>query len=461
MVRIVTVLTGQSMASSNGQERRAQAAGEAIGSFDKGQIVVLLRWVLIISTSYLVLFSRPLRDLPLSAALFVALYLASNVILTELLPRLSGVSYLDWIIVVMDTVALSIAMILTQHASSEFFVLYFVVVFLSALTERIGLVAIATLLIATAYLYTVAQFAGVGFVIDQGYMMRVPFLFTVALFFGYLVQSARARERANQEARARALRMELLSAVSHDLKNPLGVIESLASLMLEGDAGILNEQQTDLTERIHASSRQVITLSLNLIDAERIEAGRLTLNRRRADIAKVADNALVYARSASHLKGIALLCQVEPALPLVQVDAAQIELVISNVLGNAIKFTPPGGQVKLAIRRRGDAVVVAVSDTGPGIAADELPYLFDKYHRESRSHRIEGSGLGLFIVKAVSEAHGGKVDIASALGRGTTVAVTLPIESAKTEGSTSLEAWPSPTGSLPLAASQPAGSHAR
>jgi signal transduction histidine kinase len=254
--------------------------------------------------------------------------------------------------------------------------------------------------------------------------------------------------------------MELLSAVSHDLKNPLGVIESLASLMLEGDAGTLNEQQTDLTERIHASSRQVITLSLNLIDAERIEAGRLVLDRKRADIAKVADNALVHARSASHLKGIALHCEIEPELPRLNVDVAQTERVISNLLGNAIKFTPAGGRVKLGIRRRGDAVVVAVSDTGPGIEADELPLLFDKYHREPHTKRIEGSGLGLFIVKAVVEAHGGKVDIASAVGKGTTVTVSIPIAGIEPEESVSLEAWPAVPTPLHLAASQ-ASSHVR
>jgi hypothetical protein len=240
----------------------------------------------------------------------------------------------------------------------------------------------------------------------------------------------------------------------------LGVIESLASLMLEGDAGTLNEQQTDLTERIHASSRQVITLSLNLIDAERIEAGRLILDRKTADIAKVADNALVHARSASHLKGIALQCDVEPELPQVHVDVAQMERVISNLLGNAIKFTPAGGRVTLAIRLRGNAVMVAVSDTGPGIEEAELPHLFDKYHREPRTKRIEGSGLGLFIVKAVVEGHGGKVDIASTVGKGTTVTVSLPVAD-QAEESISTETWPSVARPLRLAASQPGSSHAR
>lgn len=458
---MVTMSPHNSTADDNAANHALETTLGGVRNFSKGQVIVLLRWVLIIATSYLVLFSRPLNEMPPSAALFVVLYLASNVLLTELLPRLSTISYLDWVIVVMDTVALSIAMILTNNASSEFFVLYFVVVFLSALTERIGLVAIATLLIATAYLYTVSQFVGVGLMIGQGYMLRVPFLFTVALFFGYLVQNARARERAGEEARARALRMELLSAVSHDLKNPLGVIESLASLMLEGDAGPLNEQQTDLTERIHASSRQVITLSLNLIDAERIEAGRLILNRRKADMAKVADNALVYARSASHLKGIALQCDVEPELPRPYVDVSQIERVIANLLGNAIKFTPAGGRVKLGIRARGDAVILAVADTGPGIDSGELPQLFDKYHREPQTNRIEGSGLGLFIVKAIVEAHGGKVDIASSLGKGTTVTVSLPVAATEAEAASPSEVWPTTPTPLRIAASEPLGSPLR
>ena len=129
--------------------------------------------------------------------------------------------------------------------------------FLSALSERIGLVVGAALLITVAHLYTLSHFVDLGVLIQQGYMLRIPFLFVVALFFGHLVHHARVRERSVEEGRARELRLDLLSAVSHDLKNPLGVIDSLAELMLDGSAGPLNEQQADLARRIQSSTRQV------------------------------------------------------------------------------------------------------------------------------------------------------------------------------------------------------------
>jgi signal transduction histidine kinase len=304
--------------------------------------------------------------------------------------------------------------------------------FLSALTERLGLVVGAVVLISAAHLYTMSHFVGLSHLLGQGYTLRLPFLFVVALFFGHLVQDARGREREAEETQARELRMEFLATVSHDLKNPLGTIQSLAFLLLDGDAGALNGQQTDLVRRIHASTRQVINVALNLLDAARIESGKLLLRRAPANLATVVDDALVLARTASELKGLDLQCAVDADLPLVHIDAVQIERVISNLLGNAIKFTPPGGSVELSVRRAGQQIALVVSDTGPGIPEDELPTLFEKY-RQGRNNRIEGSGFGLFIVKAVVEAHGGTVDISSTVGQGTAVTVYLPVSRPKVE----------------------------
>ncbi|HSP99067.1 MAG TPA: ATP-binding protein [Candidatus Dormibacteraeota bacterium] len=310
----------------------------------------------------------------------------------------------------------------------EGFVLYFAVLFLSALSERIGLVVGAALLITVANLYTVVQYQGIGALLAQGYLLRVPFLFVVALFFGQLVHVARERERETEAQQARELRLDLLSGVSHDLKNPLGVIESLADLLLDGSAGDLNCQQADLTRRIRASTRQVITLSQNLIDAERIEAGRLVVMPRRASLSKVVDDALVVARSASAIKGVALQAQVDPDLPLLVLDTVQMERVIANLLGNAIKFTPAGGRVRLNARRQRGAVLLDVADDGTGIPPEELPRLAEPHFRGVRSRGIDGAGLGLFIVRAVVEAHGGTLRIVSTVGEGTAITVALPVE---------------------------------
>jgi signal transduction histidine kinase len=280
-------------------------------------------------------------------------------------------------------------------------------------------------LISAAHLYTMSRYVGFENLLDQGYTLRLPFLFVVALFFGHLVQDARGREREVEESRARELRMEFLATVSHDIKNPLGTIQSLAALLLDGDAGALNGQQSDLVRRIHASTRHVITIALNIIDAARIESGRLVLRTAPASLAHVIEDALLLVHSASELKGIVLQCAVDPDLPDVDIDAVQMERVISNLVGNAIKFTPSGGAVLLSARRAGDQIALAVADNGPGIAPEDLPTLFEKY-RQGGDSRIEGSGFGLFIVKAVVEAHGGTVDIDSTVGQGTTVTVRFP-----------------------------------
>jgi signal transduction histidine kinase len=388
------------------------------------QAVVLLRWLLITATAYLIVFSRPLGQGPVGAALFVAAYFASNVLLTELLPRFHSHYAFDVCVVLLDTVMVCIGLTLIGAGRSEFYVVFFLVLFLTALTERLGLVVTAAALMSLAHLYTESQRVGIDRLMDPAYLLRVPFLFVVALFFGNLVQDARRRERSARVARERARRMDTLSGISHDLKNPLGVIQSLATLLLEGDAGELTGKQADLVRRIHASTRHVITFALNIIDAARIDTGRLVLHRTPVNVGDLIEDALLLARSACEIKGLTLKPWVEPGLPVAHIDIGQMERVISNIVGNAIKFTPTGGQVALSVRRAGEQMVLAVQDTGPGISAKEVPKIFEQYRL--RGNRADGSGLGLFIVKAIVEAHGGVVAIDSVVGCGTTVTVQLP-----------------------------------
>lgn len=402
------------------------SSAHPVTTLNKIEGVLLLRWVLIIATSYLVLFSRPVR--PLGVDLFVAAYLASNIALRALLPRMPSEYFFDAAVVVFDASMVSIGLALTGTASSQFFVMYFVVVFLSALTERIELVVGAAVLVSATHLYGTAQFTGVAPLLSPGYALRVPFLFAVALFFGHLVGESRGRERAAEDARARALRMEFLSTFSHDLKNPLGVIQALTRLLLEGDGGPLSERQKNLAQRLDATTQHVITLALNLIDAGRVDAGWLALHRRATNLATVVEDALLLARSASVTKGVALDCAVAPDLPLVCVDPVQVERVITNVVGNAIKFTPTEGTVSLSVgRAAADEVVLEIRDNGAGIPPSELPGIFDKYRGQAPNSPIEGSGLGLFIVEAIVKAHGGRIAISSAVGQGTTVTVHFPI----------------------------------
>lgn len=158
--------------------------------------MVLVRWVLIIATSYLLLFSRPAAAISPSVGLFIAAYLASNIGLAAILARIHSRRRFDIGVVLFDSVAVSIAIMLTRNAGSDFFPVYFLVVFLGALTQRLGLLVGAAVLISLVHVSTISQFVSPHDLLLNGYMLRVPFLLAVALFFGYEVEGTYQRERA-------------------------------------------------------------------------------------------------------------------------------------------------------------------------------------------------------------------------------------------------------------------------
>jgi len=405
---------------------RATATAPANSLDESGHSLVMLRWVLIIAIAYVVLFSHPLTQMAPTAAVFVALYLGSNIGLAEMMRRRLYQGWLEWFVVGLDVLAITVAIYLTGEGSGDLFVLYFVVLFLSALTDGVLLAVGAALFIGAAHLYTASGFVDLGELIQKGYMVRIPFLFAVALFFGNLVQRARAQERDTQGKVLRAQRMEILSTVSHDLRNPLGVIDSLAGLLLDGDAGRLNADQASLVQRIRASIRQVLHLSNNLIDAERIELNSFSLRLEPCDLRVVLEEALVMANTAASLKGISLTSEIPTTKIHAEVDPVQIERAVSNLLGNAIKFTPAGGSVRLALRREGRGLRIEVSDSGPGLP-DALLRDLGRKHLLGGQVPGSGSGLGVFIAAAVSRAHGGRLVAKNHRDAGATVALEIPL----------------------------------
>jgi len=387
--------------------------------------ILLIRWVLIIATSYLLLFTRPAATVSAATGLFIAAYLASNIALGAALPHVHSRRRFDMVVVLFDIIAISGAILLTRNSGSDFFPVYFLIVFLGALTQRLSLLVGAAVLISVVHLSTISQYVSVHDLFLQGYMLRIPFLLAVALFFGYEVESTYQRERVAAAAARRRRRIDFLSAVTHDLKNPLGVIQSLADLLLDGTAGPLTAQQASLTRRIHASAMHVLQLAVNSLDATRIRSGHLTPLRTPASLADIVERAVLRARSACDLKDIELQWSADPPPPLVAIDVLQLERVVANLLDNAIKYTPSGGRIRLTLATHPGELALAVEDNGPGIPPAELPLIFHKYRRVA-TLGIEGSGLGLFIVKAIVDAHGGIVDAQSTLGLGTTVTVRLP-----------------------------------
>lgn len=232
--------------------------------------------------------------------------------------------------------------------------------------------------------------------------------------------------RTAAEAAVRA-RDEVLRIVAHDIGNSLSAVK-IHALVLErtlpvDDAG---GEARKRTAAIRDLTAQMDRLRQDLLDVAAIEAGRLAVEPVELEVAAVVAEAVESLAGLAAEKGVALSAAVEEGLPRVFADRERVLQVLANLAGNAVKFTPSGGRVEVSAAREGDEVRVAVRDTGAGIAAEDLPYVFDRFW-QARSTRRAGAGLGLAIARGIVEAHGGRIAAESTVGQGSTFAFTLPV----------------------------------
>ena len=220
-------------------------------------------------------------------------------------------------------------------------------------------------------------------------------------------------------------RDEMLAMVAHDLRSPLSLIQMASQLLLSDPA--LDAETTRKT--IHLMQRaggRMNQLIGDLLDARQIESGRFRVEMRPELPAAVVWDALDLLQPIAASKGQRLVTAIEPGLPAVPLDGARIQQVISNLVGNAIKFGPAGSVITIRAERRPGAIRLSVADTGPGIPPDELPRIFDRYW-QGKGRAMGGLGLGLAIAKTIVEAHGGCIGVSSAPGTGTTFYFDVPL----------------------------------
>jgi signal transduction histidine kinase/ActR/RegA family two-component response regulator len=234
------------------------------------------------------------------------------------------------------------------------------------------------------------------------------------------------RARSDAEAASRA-KDEFLSVVSHELRTPLAAMLGWVSVLKTGAAG---ERAARALETIERSGRAQAKLIEDLLDVSRIVSGGMRLDLRLVDLPGVIREALDTIRPTAEVKGVRLVAHVDASAGPVAGDADRLQQVAWNLLSNAVKFTPAGGHVEACLERRDDEVRFVVRDTGRGIAADFLPFVFERFRQAdtSVSRRTGGLGLGLAIVRHLVELHGGAVGVASAgEGQGAEFTITLPL----------------------------------
>jgi signal transduction histidine kinase len=225
-----------------------------------------------------------------------------------------------------------------------------------------------------------------------------------------------------------AMKEEFFSTISHELRTPLTSIREATHLLREEVPGSLTPKQERLVSIIAMSTDLLLRLITQILDLSRLRAGVLSLERRWVDLDRLAERVMDELRPQAEEKGVLLERDRTGGPVKVYGDEDRLLQILLNLLGNAVKFTPPGGAVTLSVEERGDETEIRVADTGMGIPAEALPRVFDRYQQAHRGRG--GSGLGLAIVKALAEAHGGRVRAESEEGKGSRFTVTLPRERA-------------------------------
>lgn len=220
---------------------------------------------------------------------------------------------------------------------------------------------------------------------------------------------------------------EMMQQISHELRTPLQAMHGAYYMLAEQIAGPLNARQLHLVTTIRDNIDALSLFSNQFLDLARIEAGMMEYHKQQVDLLSVLTPVINTARVAAAPKNITIGLAAQ-STPAVSIDPAKFTTVVSNLLNNAVKFTPQGGSITVSVGPCGSGARVAVKDSGVGIDADDLPKLFTKFFQGKSAATVEakGTGVGLALVKAIVDGHGGKVYATSTVGAGSTFTVELP-----------------------------------
>jgi signal transduction histidine kinase len=224
------------------------------------------------------------------------------------------------------------------------------------------------------------------------------------------------------------LKDEVLALVSHELRTPLTSVVGYLDLVLDGDEELPPDARRFL-EVVDRNARRLLRLVGDLLFVAQAEAGRMELARGEVDLGAIASDAVEAARPEAERRGATLVLEAEPVRPFLG-DRDRCIQVLDNLVSNAVKFAGDGGHIQVTVAERGQSAVLEVADDGPGIPVEEQDRVFERFARASNAQdvAVAGAGLGLTVVKAIVEGHGGTVAVLGAPGVGTTMQVTLPLD---------------------------------
>lgn len=274
---------------------------------------------------------------------------------------------------------------------------------------------------------------------EQDFLMAFANYASIAIenaaLFAEAASKARTEEELRQARKLDQVKSDLISIVSHDVRTPLTSIKSYAEILYDDLETLEPPRVRHYLDIINKESDRLSRLVTNYLDLQKIEAGMMRLSIQPLEVADLLGESIAAFEGAAMEKGIRMSRNLEPSMPVVRGDRDRLLQVLANLLSNALKFTPPGGSVRLGARcavlpGRGRAVEISVHDSGEGIPPDRMERLFRRFSQVA-DRPVEakgGTGLGLVFSREIVELHGGRIDVRSAPGEGTAFEVLLPVD---------------------------------
>ena len=408
---------------------------------DRRRDLTQIQWFVVIASAYLLVVQdgRLVQD-PVSLLMLVAPFSSILVFLRLPIAAFSH-RYFPQIMAIVDTVIIAAAIVLNRQSPWDLCLIFFFGILIAAIGENLVQIIGGCLLAGILSVLILPVSHAGSFAVDGDTLLRIPLLFGAALVYGYLADQLKRERRLAAEAiesRRQQLVMkdQILSNVSHELRTPLTAVYQFVTILLDGIPGTLNTDQKEYLEIALRNVKQLQAMVGDLLEVARADGGKLMVHPRGAKLHQVIYEAIGDFMTNLQSRSIALSQDVPEDLPLLHADPQRLKQILTNLIDNAIKFTPENGGITVRARvcEEDDGFVrVSVADTGCGISADHTQKIFDRLYQAevALATNRKGLGLGLHIVKELVLRHGGRIWVESALGKGSTFHFTLPVFSLK------------------------------
>lgn len=396
-----------------------------------------IQWFVVIACSYLLIVQDDrLAVDPLTLMMLVGPF-ASMLVFLRLPEAVFRHPSFPPIMAVVDTVLICTALVMNRQSPWDLVLVFFFGILISAIGENLLQAIGASLIVGIFSIVIIPVSTGAGFSLDGNTLLRIPLLLGSALLYGYLADQVKREKRKAavlDETRRQQLltRDQLFSHVSHELRTPLTAVYQFVSIVLDGLAGNLKPEQREYLEVAMRNVKQLQAMVGDLLEATRADNGKLAIHPQGVALKLLVSE--VHNTFSAHAgqKGIEFCDEVPGELPLAFVDPRRLKQILTNLIDNALKFTPAGGKITVSagiFKEDNKFIHVAVADTGCGISQQDAPKIFDRLYQvaEGAETNRKGLGLGLHITKELVARHGGRIWVESELGKGTEFHFILPL----------------------------------